>query len=112
MTTSNKPNPPADDTKAPRPGTDASDRSGGYPVPAPDGVDQHNEDPRDRAIRLGQGDVVDPAVATGQNPEQMRDELVRADSNEQLRIAAEKRAAAEVISSGGTARDERGFVER
>lgn len=73
-------------------------------------ADQHNEDPRDRAIRLGQGDVVNPGVPTGQTPEQMRDELIPADSNEQLRFAAEKRRASEEGTTSD--RDQRGFSER
>lgn len=109
MTATPKPSKPEDRDENP------SNRSAGHPVPAPDGqtVDQHNEDPRDRAIRLGQGDVVNPAVPTGQTPEQMRDELIEHDSNEQLRFAAEKRGDA--IGRDGddkAGRDQRGFTQR
>lgn len=94
-------------------GNEVSDRSGGFPVPAPDGVDQHNEDPRARAERLGQGDVVNPGVPTGQTPEQMRDELIPNDSNEQFRIAGDKREEALRNNAGESdGRDERGFVNR
>jgi hypothetical protein len=108
MSTTPKPSKPEN------PGNGASDRSAGHPVPAPDGVDQHNEDPRARAERLGQGDVVNPGVPTGQTPEQMRDELIPDDSNEQFRIAADKRADAARRDEidGKTGRDERGFTER
>lgn len=107
MTNTPKPSKPEDRTESP------ANISHGHPVPGPDGVDQHNEDPRDRAIRLGQGDVVNPGVPTGQNPEQMRAELIEHDSNEQLRIAGEKRAEAEQRDPGSVdGRDQRGFVDR
>lgn len=106
MTSTAKPAKPEDR------GENASDVSHGRKVPAPDGVDQHNEDPRDRAVRLGQGDVVNPGVPTGQNPDQMRDELIPHDSNEQLRIAADKRAAAANSEDGDGGHDQRGYVDR
>lgn len=69
------------------------------------------ETPIQRAIRQGQGDVVNPAIPTGQTPEQMRDELVAPDSNEQLHIAARKREAADGTYRGDKS-DERGFTQR
>jgi hypothetical protein len=67
-----------------------------------------------RAPRLGQGDIVNPAVPTGQTPEQMASEIPAHNSNEELRRAAEKRSAADAdqATNRGTGADQRGFTER
>lgn len=70
------------------------------------------ETPIQRAERLGQGDVINPAVPTGQTPEQMSDEIPPHNSNEQLHIAADKRRAAENEHTRGGGQDERGYTTR
>lgn len=78
--------------------------------PAVDPARDGSEDPIARAERLGQGDVVNPNVATGQTKEQLNDEIVSHNSNEQLRIAADKRRTSEDMASGRA--DERGYTTR
>jgi hypothetical protein len=63
------------------------------------------------ATELGQGDVVNPNVPTGQTTEQIASEIPAPDSNLELRRAAEKRAGADDRSFPGGA-DTRGQVER
>jgi len=98
MTNSNSPKPAAPD-------------SGKGPADATASATD-TETPIDRAIRHGQGDVINPSVPTGQTPEQMRDELVEPDSNDELHIAARKRADADGTSDRGGKSDERGFTQR
>jgi hypothetical protein len=63
------------------------------------------------ATKLGQGDIVNPNVPTGQTPEQIASEIPAPDSNLELRRAAEKRADSDDRSFPGKA-DTRGQVER
>jgi hypothetical protein len=71
-----------------------------------------SETPIERAQRLGQGDIVNPSIPTGQTPEQVASELPEPNSNEELRIAASKREAADDDGARGTRPDQRGQVTR
>lgn len=71
-----------------------------------------NEDPRDRARRLGQGDDIDPSIPTNQTPEQLATDIPAANSNEELRIAGDKRAVADDDATRGQGNDQRGQTQR
>lgn len=78
-----------------------------------DHVTRADENPVERAQRLGQGADVDASVPTGQTSEDITRSTPAANSNEELRIAAEKRSRAEDAASFGPAgADERGQVQR
>jgi len=83
----------------------------------PESVDyatRAEETPVERAERLGQASDVDASVPTGQTPEDVVRSMPAANSNEELRIAGDKRRASEDAASyGPDARgDERGQVQR
>jgi hypothetical protein len=63
------------------------------------------------ATELGQGDIVNPNIPTGQTSEQIASEIPAPDSNLELSRAAQKRAGADDRSFPGKA-DTRGQVER
>lgn len=69
-----------------------------------------DETPVERAQRLGQGADVDGSVPTGQTPDDIARSTPAANSNEELRIAADKRRVSEDAASFD--RDERGQVQR
>lgn len=73
-----------------------------------------SETPVERAQRLGQGDDVNPAVVTGQTPEDVAERIPAHDSNEELRIAAAKRGEGVRANDerATLGRDERGQVTR
>lgn len=69
-----------------------------------------DETPVERAERLGQGADVDASVPTGQTPDDIARSTPSGNSNEELRIAADKRRVADDASS--FEHDARGQVQR
>jgi hypothetical protein len=105
---------PTNRTEASAPEEDARGRNA-EPVRLADDPDVRGattgKDGVELATALGQGDVVNPNVPTGQTTEQIASEIPAPDSNLELRRAADKRAGADDRSFPGKA-DTRGQVER
>jgi hypothetical protein len=105
---------PTNRTEASAPEADARGRNA-EPVRLDDDADVRGAttglDGVELATKLGQGDVVNPDVPTGQTTEQIASEIPAPDSNLELRRAAEKRAGADDRSFPGKA-DTRGQIER
>lgn len=83
----------------------------------PESVDyatRAEENPVERAERLGQGADVDASVPTGQTPGDVVRSMPAANSNEELRVAADKRRESEDAASFSprAQADERGQVQR